>query len=162
MRYCYIVFGLVLMLCIACNKDPKMDSVSSSADKNTKSDKNAKSDIQDHSQMPSADQLQSQTVEEPDVAAEYPGGIDALREYILAGIDPTNIDDYGYLRARVSFIVEKDGAVSNVKLVEASGSTSFDKEAVRAVKKQKRWKPATLRGENVRSLFTIPIAMSVD
>lgn len=95
MRYCYIVFGLVLMLCIACNKDPKMDSVSSSADKNTKSDKNAKSDIQDHSQMPSADQLQSQTVEEPDVAAEYPGGIDALREYILAGIDPTNIDDYG-------------------------------------------------------------------
>ncbi|WP_300673678.1 energy transducer TonB [Soonwooa sp.] len=96
---------------------------------------------------------------EVDQAAEYPGGSNAFRKYVSENIDSSNMEGEGQLTVKLKFIVERDGSVSDVKVVQKSGNSDFDNEAVSVVKRQKKWKPAKLNGENVRSYFSIPITM---
>lgn len=56
----------------------------------------------------------------------------------------------------VSFVVEPDGRVSNVKVLKGV-DPSIDKEAVRVVAASPRWNPGKQRGKPVRVMFNIPI-----
>ncbi len=56
----------------------------------------------------------------------------------------------------VQFVIERDGSVSNVKVVRGVDS-SLDKEAVRVVKSMPKWTPGKQRGKPVRVSFTLPI-----
>jgi TonB family protein len=56
----------------------------------------------------------------------------------------------------VSFIIEKDGYVSNVK-VESSVDPELDAEAVRVIKMMPRMEPAKISGKPVRIRYAIPI-----
>lgn len=56
----------------------------------------------------------------------------------------------------VSFIIEKDGYVSNVK-VERSVDPELDAEAVRVIKMMPRMEPAKMNGKPVRIRYAIPI-----
>lgn len=58
-------------------------------------------------------------------------------------------------RVFVSFVIEKDGSTSNVK-IEKSVSRELDSEAIRLVKLMK-WRPAKLNNENVRSSYNLVI-----
>ena len=57
----------------------------------------------------------------------------------------------------VQFVVEKDGSVSNIKVVRGVDA-SLDKEAVRVVSVMPKWKPGKQRGEAVNVKFTVPVA----
>lgn len=57
----------------------------------------------------------------------------------------------------VQFVVEKDGSVSNIKVVRGVDA-SLDKEAVRVVSVMPKWKPGKQRGKAVRVAYTLPIA----
>ena len=59
-------------------------------------------------------------------------------------------------RVVVSFIVEKDGSISDVKTVKGI-HPSFDEEAVRVVKSMPKWKPGKCNGESTRVKYTVPI-----
>ncbi len=59
-------------------------------------------------------------------------------------------------RVIISFVVEKNGSVSNVKVVRGVDE-SLDKEAVRVVKASPKWKPGKQLGKPVRVQYTIPI-----
>jgi TonB family protein len=56
----------------------------------------------------------------------------------------------------VSFIVEKNGAVSNVKILRGIGG-GCDEETVRVVKLMNKWKPGSQNGKNTRVLFNMPV-----
>ena len=56
----------------------------------------------------------------------------------------------------VSFVVEKDGTVSNVKLLKGIGG-GCDEESIRIVKGMPKWKPGIQNGKTVRVLFNMPI-----
>lgn len=56
----------------------------------------------------------------------------------------------------VKFIVEKDGTLSDVKVVKG-GYKALEKEALRVVKASPKWTPGTLNGEYVRSYKTIAV-----
>ncbi len=58
--------------------------------------------------------------------------------------------------ATISFIVEKDGSISNVA-VKKTLYPCLDEEAVRVVKGMEKWKPAMCNGKPVRSKFHVPI-----
>jgi len=60
----------------------------------------------------------------------------------------------------VSFIVEKDGSISNVSLVRGIGS-GCDEEAMRVVKFMPKWIPARQRGKNVRVQFYLPLKFTL-
>lgn len=56
----------------------------------------------------------------------------------------------------VQFVIEKDGAITDVKVLRGVDS-SLDKEAVRVVKAMPKWKPGKQRGKAVRVSYTLPI-----
>ena len=57
----------------------------------------------------------------------------------------------------VSFIVEKDGAVSNVKVVR-SVTPTLDAEAVRVIKAMPKWVPGKQDGKLVRVKYNVPVS----
>ena len=59
-------------------------------------------------------------------------------------------------RVYVSFVIEKDGALSNFT-VERGAGYGFDEEATRVLKLAKAWKPGLQNGQPVRVKFVIPI-----
>ena len=60
-------------------------------------------------------------------------------------------------KAITSFIVRKDGRVTDVKTVRSSGDQSLDAEAVRGISGMKSWKPAVAAGVPVDMSYTLPI-----
>ena len=53
-------------------------------------------------------------------------------------------------------VIEKDGSVSNVKVLRGIGS-GCDEEAVRVIKSMPKWKPGMMKGEPVPVSYQIPI-----
>ena len=89
---------------------------------------------------------------------EYPGGMDKLVEYLSQNIKyPQQAIEKGIEgKVFVSFIVEKDGSVSNVQVQRSLGG-GCDEEAVRVVKAMPKWKPGKQRGKTVRVSYTLPV-----
>ena len=59
-------------------------------------------------------------------------------------------------RVILSFIIEKDGSLSNIS-VERQAGHSFDEEALRVLKLARAWKPGMQNGQPVRVRYDIPI-----
>jgi len=96
-----------------------------------------------------------------DVSANFKGGIDAFRQKVAQGFDTGSVDQSGMVSGVITFVVEKDGSISNIKI---NGENSdFNKEAERTVKSIKsKWTPAQLNGKTVRSSFRMPISMRIE
>ena len=93
-----------------------------------------------------------------EVMPQFPGGQTAMLKYIMENIKyPKQIMEEGIQgRVTVSFIVEKDGRVSNVRLLR-SVQSALDKEAVRVVKSMPKWSPGKHNGKPVRVRFNLPV-----
>ncbi|RQO34146.1 energy transducer TonB [Chryseobacterium sp. KBW03] len=98
-----------------------------------------------------------------DQSAEYPGGMGALRKFLGDNFDTSLMEGgEGTLKAKLKFVVEKDGTVSAVTIEEKSPNGDFNSEAVRVVKKLKKWTPAKRNGESVRSYYSVPFTMNFE
>ncbi len=64
-------------------------------------------------------------------------------------------------RVLVDFIIEKDGKVTNVRVVR-SVSPELDAEAVKVVAASPKWKPGRRAGEKVRTSMTIPVEFRLE
>lgn len=60
-------------------------------------------------------------------------------------------------RVIIQFIVEKDGSISNIKIVSKALGDGLEKEAIRLTKLLPKFKPAMKDGKFVRSYFKVPI-----
>lgn len=60
----------------------------------------------------------------------------------------------------VSFIVEKDGSLSDCKIVRDIGAGCGD-EALRIVSKMPKWNPAAQRDRPVRCLYNLPVSFNI-
>ena len=56
----------------------------------------------------------------------------------------------------VSFVVEKDGSLSDIKVMRSLGS-GCDEEAVRLINSMPKWKPGKNSGKEVRTKMLVPI-----
>lgn len=98
-----------------------------------------------------------------DQSAEYPGGMAALRKYLGENFDTSLMEGgEGTLKAKLKFVVERDGTVSAVTIEEKSPNSDFNSEAIRVVKKLKKWTPAKRNGESVRSYYSVPFTMNFE
>jgi len=98
-----------------------------------------------------------------EVMPQYPGGQIAMLKYIMENIKyPKQIMEEGIQgRVTVRFIVEKDGRVSNVRLLR-SVQPSLDKEAIRVVKSMPKWTPGKHNGKPVRVRFNLPVMFKLN
>ena len=90
--------------------------------------------------------------------AQFPGGDKALKSFLSNNlIYPKKAIKKGIQgTVLVEFVVEKDGSLSKV-IVKKSVSRELDSEAVRVVSLMPKWKPATIKGEIVRSYYRLPV-----
>lgn len=81
-----------------------------------------------------------------------------FREYIVENLSyPMDAQEKRIQgKVFVSFIVETDGTVTNVKVVRGV-DPSLDNEAIRVVESSPKWTPGKQRGQAVRTSFTFPI-----
>jgi TonB family protein len=61
----------------------------------------------------------------------------------------------------VQFIVEKDGTITNAKVIVPL-YPSFDKEVLRVINRMPKWKPGTNMGKPVRCHYLLPIRFSYE
>ena len=89
---------------------------------------------------------------------QFPGGETKLMEYIAKNLTyPQEAKDKGIDgRVFVAMVIEKDGSVSNVKVLRGIGG-GCDEEAVRVISALPKWKPGKMNGEPVRVSYQIPI-----
>jgi TonB family protein len=103
-----------------------------------------------------------EVVEEP---AVFVGGTSELMKWIVKNLEYPKIAIEEGLQGKVyiRFVVEKDGSVSNPKVMRGiSDCPMCDKEAIRLVKSLPKWTPAIHEGRIVRSYVIIPIRFSLD
>ena len=88
----------------------------------------------------------------------FPGGSAALMSYLSSNTKyPVVAQENGVQgRVIVSFVVERDGSISDVK-VARSVDPSLDREAQRVVKSMPKWKPGKQNGSTVRVKYTVPV-----
>ena len=89
---------------------------------------------------------------------DFPGGQSALMEYLAKNIKyPATAHENGKQgRVIVSFVVKKDGSISDTKVVRGV-DPYLDKEAERVITAMPNWKPGKQRGQAVNVRFTVPV-----
>jgi TonB family protein len=89
---------------------------------------------------------------------EYPGGQDAMMNYMISSIKyPAEAMKKKIVgTVYVSFIVEKDGSVTHVKVIRGIGG-GCDEESIRVVKEMPKWIPGKQKGKTVRCQFNLPV-----
>jgi protein TonB len=97
----------------------------------------------------------------PDEEATFNGGNIALAKYLKKNVYyPLDVPDNVEGKVYVSFVIEKDGSVTNVKIVK-SAHPSFSVEAIRVIKRMPKWIPGKKNGEIVRTKIVLPFVFSI-
>lgn len=96
---------------------------------------------------------------------EYPGGIDALRREIgrKYRIPRSLVNKKKGGKVFVQFIVDKDGSITNAKVVKGiDGCDTCSEEALRVFGKLKhKFSPGMQAGHAVRVRYTVPIVLDI-
>ena len=102
--------------------------------------------------------LEEKVYEVVEEMPSFPGGQGAMFEFIANNIQyPIVAEENGVQgRVLVSFVIKKDGSLSNVRVVK-SVDPALDKEAVRLIKSMPKWSPGIEKGQFVNVKFTVPV-----
>ncbi|RZK60349.1 MAG: energy transducer TonB [Pedobacter sp.] len=92
----------------------------------------------------------------------YPGGLEKFYKYLSDNIKypPMAAENNINGKVLVSFTVEKDGSLTDLK-VERKLGYGTDEEAMRVLKASKRWNPGMQNGKPVRVKYNIPISFNL-
>lgn len=93
---------------------------------------------------------------------QFPGDLQDLKDYLAENINyPKEARMKGVQgRVLVSFVVERDGSISNVKAMQGIGS-GCDEEAVRVIESMPKWKPGKQSGKLVRVSCVLPVVFEL-
>ncbi len=95
------------------------------------------------------------------VMPEYVGGEEALFKFLSLNLEfPEKAKLVGKsAKLRVGFIIEKDGSVSDVKILNCSEADfGFEEESLRVMNLMPKWKPGEQNGHPARVRYNIPIS----
>ena len=114
-------------------------------------------------------EIDNEKISQPDVFDEvdempqFPGGMAGLMQYLSTNVRyPEDAKESGAQgRVIVSFIVEKDGSISNARVTKPTYS-SLDDEALRVVSNMPKWTPGKQNGEAVRVRYSIPVSFRLN
>jgi periplasmic protein TonB len=97
-----------------------------------------------------------------DEQPSFPGGIQKFYTYVGNNFEKPELNEETTITVKVSFIVEKDGSMSNIKVLEDPGY-GLGQEAIRVLKSLKTdWNPGILDGEPVRTFYNLPITVKLE
>lgn len=125
------------------NADVQIDQPAGNADKVTEADPN-------------------QIFTAVEKSAEFPGGIEKFYAFLNKNLRYPAVARENNVQGRVivQFVVEKDGSLTDFKILRGIGS-GCDEEAQRVLKSTPHWTPGIQNGRPVRQLYTIPISFTL-
>ena len=111
------------------------------------------------------EEIDNEPLSQPDVfdkvdeMPHFPDGMAGLMQYLSTNVRyPKDAKESGTQGSViVSFIVEKDGSISNAKVTKPTYS-SLDEEALRVVSAMPKWVPGKQNGEAVRVKYAVPVS----
>ncbi len=94
---------------------------------------------------------------------QFPGGPNELMKYLSENTKYPESAKANKIEGRVfvSFVIEKDGSITNAKVMRGIDK-ECDAEAVRVVSSMPKWQPGTQSGEAVRCRFTAPFIFKLN
>ena len=89
---------------------------------------------------------------------EYPGGIEALKRYLLKNLrmPDANAEPGTIVKVIARFVVGADGKVNNIEIVQAADNI-YNEEVKRVISKMPDWKPGSQNHRNVAVYFNLPV-----
>ena len=98
-----------------------------------------------------------------DEMPEFPGGMQAMMEYLAQHVKYPSIAQKNGVQGRVitQFTVSKDGSITDAKVLR-SVDPYLDKEALRVVSAMPKWKPGKQGGKAVATRFTVPVVFRLN
>ena len=91
------------------------------------------------------------------VMPEYPGGIEALKKFMLRNLkQPDNLQPGEKIVVKATFIVNKQGEIEQVKII-GSGRDDLDEEVKRVINKMPLWRAGMQNGNAVAVYFNLPV-----
>lgn len=94
------------------------------------------------------------------VRPEFPGGINMFYKFISSNFKTPDeiVNQKISVKIFVSFIVEKDGTISEIKVIDDTQS-ELAREVIRVIQAMPKWNPGELNGNHVRCSYMIPITV---
>lgn len=90
-----------------------------------------------------------------EVLPEFKGEYESFEAFVRKNLNNAKALKPG--RTNITFVVEKDGSLSNIKAAGRLLNEGATKEAIRVVKLSPKWIPGKQNGISVRTQYTIPI-----
>ena len=99
----------------------------------------------------------------PQVMPEYPGGETAMRRFLQRNLrfDFEGQEPGSRVMIKCRFVVDKEGKVTAIEIIQSGGQPEYDKEVTRVVTKMPSWKPGFQNGKSVAVYFTLPVVVEV-
>ena len=99
----------------------------------------------------------------PQQKAEFPDGEAGLFKFISKNFMYPKIAYMNGIHGvvYVSFVVERDGSISNLKIIKGIGA-GCNEEAIRVIRLMPLWEPAKHNGKAVASLYSLPVRFEFD
>lgn len=115
--------------------------------------------VADEPVKPDKPEVENKVFEVVEQMPTFPGGTSALMQYLSDNIKYPVVAQENAISGRVvvSFVVERDGSITDVKVVR-SVDPSLDREATRVVKAMPKWIPGRQNGSPVRVKYNVPVA----
>ncbi len=94
---------------------------------------------------------------------QFPGGEKALFLYISKSLYYPKMARENEVQGKVfvEFIIEKDGSISNIKVLRGIGS-GCNEEAMRVLSRMPKWLPGKQNGAAVRVKYIVPVIFKLD
>ena len=171
------VTAFMVLFTVACNSDTKSKDEEKNSTEVSKPDITTiakkkrtgkalmKMKLEDNNNLPATKREvdKSGVYSSADVMPAYPGGSDALSNYILNNIEyPSDaLDNSIEGTVMVEFVVDEKGNISNVHAINEKIGYGLEEEAVNVVSKTSGWSPAKIKNKNVKMKMRIPITYTL-
>ncbi|WP_342645871.1 energy transducer TonB [Mucilaginibacter sp. CSA2-8R] len=86
---------------------------------------------------------------------EFPGGIEKFIRFLDKNLNKKKAKTP--TRINVTFVVEKDGSLSNIGTARTDYDPQAAEEAIRVIKLSPKWKPGEAHGQPCRVNITFPV-----
>jgi protein TonB len=95
-----------------------------------------------------------------DVQPEFPGGVEAWRNYLQKMLRvPDELEPGDRRTVQVKFVVNNNGDVTDAVIIKSAGNM-YDREVLRVIARMPKWKPGKQNGQPVAVYFTQPVTFT--
>ena len=109
--------------------------------------------------------LENSVFTKVDIEAKFPGGDGAWKKYLEKNLDPNVPVEHGapigIYSVIVQFIVDKTGAISDIKTLTNFGY-GMEQEVIRIIQKSPAWTPASQNNRNVKAYRKQPVTFVIE